>query len=94
MVFVLDWLHFWWFYTSEFDEFIFVGLVFEAVWHVGSPGGRGREERPGWIFYTLQSCHTMDTKPYHAKAEHTLPHFGTLLYNIAIPYYATYSSSK
>ena len=80
MVFVLDWLHFWWFYTSEFDEFIFVGLVFEAVWHVGSPGGRGREERPGWIFYTLQSCHTMDTKPYHAKAEHTLPHFGTLLY--------------
>ena len=26
----------------HFDEIIFVGLVFEAVWHVESPGGRGR----------------------------------------------------
>ena len=92
VVSMLWWPNFWRFYCSEFDEIIFVGLVFEAVGHVGSPGGRGREERPGWIFYTLQSCHTMDTKPYHGYQTipheyHTTPNtiLLTILHNVPIP---------
>ena len=52
----------------RFDEIIFVGLVFEAVWHVESPGGRGR--RSGQDGFS-----TLLNPPIPRIPNHFLQHF-------------------